>query len=165
MSAPHPSGPAAAARVLALAVASVAYGCAWHAGTPPHGPGLLVGEVTAPVAEPGVADALRQSLGTAIRRRGAVGPEVLKARVEEASFVPAAGGIGAVGAWTATLRVRFERIGAHPRELVLARALLVPAPDPGSSAGLPPARAAAFVALAGDLAEEAVEVLLLQEAP
>ncbi len=146
---------------MALALGLAAGGCGWHVGPPPVGRGLLVGEVTAPVVEPGVADALGEALGRAIRRRGAGGPDPLDARVEEASFRPAAGGAGGIGAWNATLRVRFYRRGPHPREVLLARDLLVPAPDPASSAGLPEARAAVFGALAGDLAEEAVEVLLL----
>jgi hypothetical protein len=121
--------------------------------------------VTAAVAEPGVADDLEEALGRAVRRRGAAGPDPVEATVEEASFVPTTGGTGGIAAWNAVLRVRFHRLGPQPRELTLARNLLVPSPDPASSAGMPEARAAAFAALAGDLAEEAVEVLLLPAGP
>jgi len=161
MSAPRPPIPAATAGLCAVVLGCVLTSCAWHAGTPPTGRGLAVGDVAAPVVEPGVADALAEALGAAIRRRGAMGPDPVDALVEEASFVPAAAGSGRVGAWTATLRVRFRRLGPAARDLVLSRDLLVAAPDPASSAGIPQARAAAFALLARAVAEEAVEVLVL----
>jgi hypothetical protein len=152
-------------RRFALVLAGAAWigvGCGYHVGRPPvaAGSGLAIGAIMVPVAEAGLPEALAQGLADAIRRRDVAGTRAISATVSEASFVPAFGSGGEVGAWKAELAVDFGLSGPRPRSLSLRRSTVVPAP-PGGASGLPSARKTAFEALSSVLCEEAVAALAL----
>lgn len=132
--------------------------CRYRLGHPPVSIGLSVGDVQAPVAEPGVADALAAALGAAIRRAGAQGQQPILARVERASYRPSSSRAGQVQAWEAVLAVTFVLTGPQPQELRLERSTMVATPPGAIRPGQ--LRGAALEQLAEILAEEAVSSFL-----
>ena len=137
--------------------------CRYHIGHPAPSVGLTVGEIQAPVVEPGLADALAASLAASIRRAGAEGERHILTRIDRASFEAAVSREGQVHAWTATLEVTFVLDGARPRELSLQRSLVVATP-PG---GVAPTelRQPALEQLAAVVADEAVSTFLYAPKP
>jgi hypothetical protein len=116
-----------------------------------------VGEVLAPVSEPGVSDSLQRSLGAAIRSQGAAGEHGVTARVDRALCEPAIARSGQVHGWSAELAVTFTLLGPRPLELALSRSAVFELPAGGD---LPSARAHAFDGLAEALSEEAISLFL-----
>ncbi len=141
-----------------LPLVALTCACRYQLGHPPASIGLSVGEIQAPVAEPGVADALAAALGAAIRRAGAQGAQPILARIDRASYQPASSREGQVMTWEVALAVTFTLTGPQPRELSLERSTLVATP-PGA---IQPSqlRSPALAQLAGILAEEAVSSFL-----
>ncbi len=104
-----------------------------------------------------MADALRQAMGAAIRRRGAAGETVVTVQVDSALCEPEVARAGQVGLWSAELEVRVTLLGPAPRSLSLQRATTFHVPLGGD---LPTQRSLALERLAALLADEAVELLL-----
>jgi hypothetical protein len=133
-------------------------GCRYHLGSPPSTVGLRVSEIQAPIAEPGVADAMAEALGAAIRRAGAEGERAILVRVERASFEPCISRAGQVLVWEAELAATFVLVGPRPREIDLQRSTRLGLAGVGAQVDQP--RAAAFAELARVLADEAVSSFL-----
>ncbi len=133
-------------------------GCRYRIGPPPASVGMVVGDIQAPVVEPGIADALAVALGAALRRAGAAGERRLDAVVRRADYRPSTSREGAVTSWEAELEVAFVLGGPQPRELVLQRSLVVATP----AGGVEPTqlRAPALEQLAVAIADEAVSFFL-----
>lgn len=129
-------------------------GCVLHLGTVPT-PGFAVAEVSAPVAEPGVDEAVRGAVGQALASRRASGAEPLTLIVERADWAPGRRS-GEVVIYEATLAVRFRAQGRE--RLVVAGTV---AADPGSAAAAVELRESTFAALAERAAEEGVTWLVL----
>jgi len=129
--------------------------CAYSAGRAPSAVSeVSVGEVVAAAAEPGLKEALERSVADAAARRVRVGAgPALRATVLSTSVRPAAAG-GVVA--EASLSVRFQLEAGAAVELTGRRGFPMGA-EPEAAAG---ARAAAFAALADELAAEAVPRLL-----
>lgn len=142
----------------------ILFACELHVGRPPTG-GIAysVRAVHAPVAEPGLPDALRGATAGALSSRGALGGTVgVEIRVLDASVaVEAASGPSRV--YRARLEAAWQVLGPSPRRLVLAaeRSYVVSldAADGGTVTGAA-ARAAAFDGLARELADDAAEWIL-----
>ena len=133
-------------------------GCTLHLGTVPSA-GFSVAEVAAPVAEPGVGDAVRAAVGQALAERRATGAEPLTLTVERADWRPGRRS-GAVVIYAATLTVRFAAAGRERRVTASTEV-----PDPGTAAAAVGVRAAAFAELARRAADEGVTWLTLGGAP
>jgi len=133
-------------------------GCGYRVGRPPVTLGLCLGEVRAPVAEPGVADAMSAALAAAIRRAGAHGERGILVQVRRADFQPSASRAGSVLAWEAVLEVSFVLSGPQARELTLKRSMVVVTPAGGMQPNQ--LRSPAFEQLAVVLADEAVSSFL-----
>lgn len=128
--------------------------CSLHLGTVPT-PGFVLTEIVAPVAEPGVDDAVRGAVDRALSARNADGDTAVSIRVERADWRPGRR-VGEVVTYDATLALRF-RTGERERSVVVTS----PFPDPGTAAAGDLARAAAFVQLAERAAEQGVAWLTL----
>lgn len=133
-------------------------GCVLHLGTVPS-PGFAVVEVSAPVAEPGVDEAVRREVGHALGGQAAVGATPLRLTVERADWRPGRR-TGDVVLYEATLAVRFR---TEVAERLVTESTVVA--DPGSAAAAVPARAAAFAELAKRVAADGVAWLTLRGAP
>lgn len=131
-----------------------------HLGRPPPSAlRLRVGEVRATAAEPALEEDLTRALSATLAQHGVLGsgPEV-RAHVLSVDVVPVASASGAQVA-RVRLEVAFELLGARPRRVVLsAQRAFTRSPD--DALGASDARAEAFAALAGELAEDAVDWLL-----
>lgn len=118
------------------------------------------GPVEAAAVEPGLPDALRQSLGAALSRRGALaarGTPVKLVVLSAQNRTLAPGADRQVH--EVALAVQVVAAGPSPREVVLrgARSYTIPTTGPRDAAQ---ARAAATVALCEELMDDAVEWLL-----
>lgn len=123
-----------------------------HLGVAPPRSTWSVAEVRAPVAEPGVGDALRSALLADLSAGRALDPAAPALRVEvvAADWVPARRS-GDVLAYDLSLRVRVEA-GERTWESRAETSLL----DPGPGGAAPEARARAFEALAAQVSREIV---------
>ena len=130
-------------------------GCSYSAGRAPASVAeVSVAAVIAATAEPGLKEALERSVADAAARRTRVGEgPALSATVLSTAVRPAAAG-GVVA--EASLTVRFQLEGRAAVELSGRRGFSM-ALDPEAAAA---ERAAAFAALADELAAEAVPRLL-----
>ncbi len=125
--------------------------CAWHLGEPPTPSWRLA--VVAPVAEPGVDDALRAALARAMPSSPTTGeaPQA-QVRIVTASWEPsplASDVAGGSLTWRAVLVVEVQVPEQGPPLATLRAERAVAARDAG---GAVDARAAAFAALAAELA-------------
>lgn len=114
--------------------------------------------MTAPVAQPGVADALGTALAQELARRGALGEPgsaELHCRVLAAEAGVAGAGVNGVRLQRARLQVEVVLAAAPARRLVLeaTRSYAVHSSDPLGAAR---EREAAFAALSEELARDAV---------
>jgi len=126
-----------------------------HLGTVPVGEGWNVVAAHAPVVEPGVDEAVRGAVVQALAARQAAGPAPLHVWVERADWRPGRR-TGDTVIYDATLAVRFVA-GARERTVTASR----PVPDPGTAGAAVEVRAAAFLALARQAADEGVAWLVL----
>ena len=134
-------------------------GCGYHWGHPPVASGgFSVAPVRAPVAEPGVADALRSALVDALAARGALGNvHTVETRIVSLTETPVATDeLGRVHRVAMTVELRVTDTGQHT-VLHGERAYEVAPEDPIEGAS---ARAVAAAVLARDLANDGVEWLL-----
>jgi hypothetical protein len=137
---------------LALWCAVLGAGCGYSLGRAPV-VGARLGEVTAPMAEPGLAEALTASLAAELARRTAADGPALGARIVEASVRPAAiGGAAQEAQLTVLFRLEDAELSLSAR-----RAFALVEGDPEATAA---ARAATFGALSAELCAEAVPRLL-----
>lgn len=139
------SFPNAAPPSTLLALVVTLGACGWNLGMPPSAR-WSVDHVDAPVAEPGIDDALLRAL-----RRGGVAAEggfSVSVRVTEATWSPSGAYDGAT-AWRATLAVDVAAAGQHTR-LRVSR-LVAPSTSAGDAAD---ARATAFASMANTLAPD-----------
>ena len=154
---------AACTGLSAALLAGGSVGC--HVGVPPASPagaGVHLSRVEVAAAEPGLADALRSGLGGAFASHGlASGPTPLTVRVLEASTTTV-GATGLQRVHRARLSIELQLLGPAPRAVVLSgeRGYGV---DPADGLAAAQARAAAFQALADQLAQDAL--LWLSYAP
>lgn len=139
--------------VVACAGLSVA---SCHLGRPPA-TAARVGHVDAPVAEPGVPEAVRGGLSAALARRSALGgTRVIDCQILVAESLPDAVGQDGAQVHRARLQVRYAVSGSRPAQVTLAaeRSFRLPV---GDSLAAERARAAAFATLARQLGTEAAD--------
>lgn len=124
--------------------------CAVHLGVAPAVHRWSLSEVRAPVAEPGVGDAVRRALLADLAARGALDPAGpgLDVEVRTADWTPSRRA-GAVLLYDARLVVRVGA-GEGSREAWAQRSV----PDPGVAAAVPELRARVFGELADQVAQE-----------
>jgi hypothetical protein len=129
--------------------------CALHAGVMPAGGGWRLDDVVAPVAEPGIDDAVRAAVLDALAARGALdaGGTPLVVTVVAADWRPTRRS-GDVLLWEAVLTVRFEAAG---RAVTRTRTRVVT--DVADAAGARAVREEAFAILARQVADEGVAVI------
>lgn len=139
-------------RLAVYCILAGSFGCHLHLGVAPADSTYRLAAVYAPVAEPGVDEAVRAAVldALAARRAHDAGGEPLTVTVERADFVPGRRGEGGL-VYEARLVVRLE-VGTRARVVSASRPVL----DGGGSSGVAELRARVFGELAREVAADGI---------